>query len=117
MRTSSLPLSSLGCRVVDLAHEQDALGGVLQDQNQERPVHLHLWGQAHRYHLNGGAGGRLGPDLVHVQHGAVGHLWGNQQLSPWSSWGSCVARAVGAFAYLGDLELGLLGYPREVSSI
>lgn len=73
--TSGLPASSLGCGVVDLAHEQDALRGVLQDQDQERPVQPHDFGHAHGHDLDGGAGGCLGSCLIDVQHGAVGHLW------------------------------------------
>ena len=80
--TSGLPASSLGCGcgVVDLAHEQDAPCGMLQDQDQERPVHLHDCGHAHGHDLDGGAGGRLGSCLIDIQHGAVGHLWRNQEV-------------------------------------
>lgn len=80
--TSGFPVSLLGRGVVDLAHEQDASGGVLQDQDQEWPIHLHGSGHAHGHDLDGGGGCGRGSFLIHIQHGTVGHLRRNQEV--WS---------------------------------
>ena len=65
---------SRGGGVADPAHEEDALGGVLHDEDQEGPVDVHGVREAHGHDLNGGGGGGLGPLLVHAQHDLVRDL-------------------------------------------
>jgi len=63
-----------GGGVADPAHEEDALGGVLHDEDQEGSVELHGLGEAHGHDAHGGGGVGLRPLLVHAQHGLVGDL-------------------------------------------
>lgn len=68
-------MSLHGCGVVDLAHEEDAPGGVIQDEDHEGPVEFHGFWHAHGHDLDGGAGSRCCSPLIDVQGRPVGHLW------------------------------------------
>lgn len=61
-------------RVVDLAHEEDALGRVLADDDQEGSVESHDLRHAHWHDLHGGDRRRLCSCFIHAQHGLVGNL-------------------------------------------
>jgi len=71
--------SSHCCGVVDLAHEEHALGRVLQDEDHEGSVQFHGLRHAHGHDLNGGDPRRHCSCLIHTQQGLVGHLWGNRE--------------------------------------
>lgn len=75
----SLPFcSSFGAGIGDFAHEDNALGRVLQDEEQEGPVeHDGVW-ERHRHDLYRSYSGRLSPLLIYAQHSLVGNL-GRQQ--------------------------------------
>lgn len=76
----SFPRASLhGCGVVDLAHEEDALCGMLQDEDQEGPVEYHDFRHTHGHDFKGGGGCRLRSRFVHGEHSLVGHLWRNRE--------------------------------------
>lgn len=64
----------LGCGVSDLAHEKNALGGVLHDQDQEGSIHFNLHRHTHGHHLQGRGGRRFGSCFINVQNSLVGRL-------------------------------------------
>lgn len=72
------PLSSLYGWIADLAHEEDAPGRVLQDEDQEGSVKCYGVWQTHGHDLNGGGGCRFCSSFIHTQHSLVGHLWRKQ---------------------------------------
>lgn len=67
-------MSLHGCGVVDLAHEQDAPGGVLQEEDHERPVKFHDFWHAHGHDLGNGAGSRRCSCLIDAQGSAMRNL-------------------------------------------
>lgn len=79
MSRSFPPASLHGCGVVDLAHEEDAPSGVLQDEDKEGSVKFHDFGHSHGHYLDGGAARCRCSSFIYIQHGPVGHLWRNPE--------------------------------------
>ena len=80
LQASFLTQLSLDCWVCDLAHEEDALGAVLQDQNQKRPVEVDDIGEGHGHDLDGGDRSGFSAPLINTQDCFVSHLRGKKNV-------------------------------------